>query len=88
MDEVVKQEKRSVWDSCSTSPVSLSGKMLVALSSIARDNNMSKSKVVQLLLLESQTIGETLSKLEDSGIFDETNSRYDQFKKKQEALRK
>ena len=58
--------KKSVWDSCSTAHVSLSGKMLVALNSIGRDNDMSQSKVVQMLLEESPTLDNTLNKLADN----------------------
>ena len=81
------REKKSVWDSCSTAHVSLSGKMLVALNSIGRDNDMSQSKVVQMLLCESPTLDDTLNKLSDNGMFDKTDSRYEAFKKKQEGLK-
>ncbi len=81
------REKKSVWDSCSTAHVSLSGKMLVALNSIGRDNDMSQSKVVQMLLCESPTLDDTLNKLSDNGMFDKTDSRYESFKKKQDWLK-
>ena len=81
------REKKSVWDSCSTAHVSLSGKTMVALNSIGRDNNISQSKVVQVLLYESKTFSDTIEKLTDHGMFDKTESRYDQFKRKQNALK-
>lgn len=81
------REKKSVWDSCSTAHVSLSGKTMVTLNSIARDNDISQSKVVQMLLGESKTFGDTIEKLTDYGMFDKTESRYEQFKKKMEGLK-
>ena len=78
---------KSVWDSCSTAHVSLSGKMLASLNSVAQKQGISQSKVVQMLLLESETLNKALDDLSEMGLFDGCDTKYDDFKKKDEALK-
>ena len=80
-------KSKSVWDSCSTAHVSLSGKMLAALNTVGHDKGISQSKVVQMLLLESKTLNVALDDLADKGLFDPMESRYEEFKKKEEACK-
>ena len=77
---------KNVWDSCSTSHVSLSGRTLAALNTIGNDKGISQSKVVQMLLLESKTLNMALDDLAEQGLFDPCENRYEEFKKKQNAL--
>ena len=83
----MSRKSKSVWDSCSTAHISLSGKIMAALNTIGNDKEISQSKVVQMLLLESRTLNTALDDLADQGLFDKMDSRYEEFKKKEEALK-
>ena len=83
----MNKSNKSVWDSCSTAHVSLSGKIMAALNTIGHSKDISQSKVVQLLLLESKTLNNALDDLADQGLFDKMDSRYEEFKKKEAALK-
>lgn len=78
---------KSVWDSCSTAHISLSGKVLAALNTIGTAKGVSQSKVVQMLLLESKTLNVALDDLADTGLFDPCDSKYEDWKKKEAALK-
>ena len=78
---------KNVWDSCSTAHISLSGKMLAALNTIGNDKEITQSKVVQMLLLESKTLNVALDELVEKGLFDPCESRYEEFKKKTDHMR-
>ena len=77
---------KSVWDSCSTAHISLTGRTLAALNNVAHKKGISQSKVVQMLLLESKPLNVSMDNLTEQGLFDPCESRYDDFKKKQDAL--
>ena len=81
-------KSKSVWDACSTAHISLSGKMLAALNTIGQSHGVSQSKMVQMLLLESKTLNMALDDLAAQGLFDSCESRYEEFKKKEEALKR
>ena len=83
----MSRSSKSVWDSCSTAHISLSGKMLAALNTVGNSKGISQSKVVQMLLLESKTLNVALDDLSEQGLFDPCDSRYEEFKKKEEALK-
>ncbi len=83
----MKKESKSVWDSCSTAHVSLSGKMLAALNTVGHAKGISQSKVVQMLLLESKTLNVALDDLVEQGLFEPCDTRYEDFKKKEGALK-
>lgn len=83
----MKKASKSVWDSCSTAHVSLSGKIMAALNTVAHEKEISQSKVVQMLLLESKTLNVALDDLKEKGLFDPCESQYEEFKKKEEALK-
>jgi len=83
----MSKNSKSVWDSCSTAHVSLSGKMLAALNTVGHDKGISQSKVVQMLLLESKTLNVALDDLAEQGLFEPCENRYEEFKKKQKALK-
>ena len=83
----MSRKSKSVWDSCSTAHISLSGKIMAALNTIGNDKEISQSKVVQMLLLESRTLNTALDDLADQGLFDKMDSRYEEFKKKEAALK-
>ncbi len=84
----MKKTSKSVWDSCSTAHISLSGKMLAALNTIGHNKEISQSKVVQMLLLESKTLNVALDDLSDQGLFDRMDSRYEEFRKRNEVIGK
>ncbi len=77
-------KNKSVWDSCSTAHISLSGKMLATISTIGNNHGITQSKVVQMLLLESKTFNGALDDLTQSGIFDPCETAYEEYRKKQD----
>ena len=74
---------KSVWDSRSTLSQSFSGKELVALNTFCTEQNLSQSRTVITLLNELPAFKNRIKELEESGIFDDTDSKYDAFRKKQ-----
>ncbi len=81
------RKDKSIWDSCSTAHISLSGKVLTALNTVGHDKGISQSKVVQMLLLESKTLNVALDDLMEQGLFDPMESRYEEFKKKTDHMK-
>ena len=63
-------KSKSVWDCCSSVPMSLSGRINTAIGVIAEEKGINQSKVAQMLLLESKTLNDTLDSLENMGWVD------------------
>ena len=78
----MRKANKSAWDNCSTAHILLSGKILAALNTVRHDKGISKSKVVQMLLLESKTLNVVLDDLAEQGLFEPMENRYEEFKKK------
>ena len=78
----------NVWESCSTIHISLPDKHVLAISAIAAQKGISKSKAAQMVMLESSTLNDVLDSLTKEGFFDVTGSLYDDVKKKCEAMKK
>ena len=83
-----KKVSKSVWDSCSTAHLSLTAKMLAALTRIADKKGISMSKAAQMVFLESKTVNVELDELSEQGLFNAKDSKYEQFRKKQEVLKR
>lgn len=83
----MSKNNKSVWDSCSTAHISLSGKIMAALNTVGHSKGISQSKVVQTLLLESKTLNMVMDDLTEQGLFDPCETKYEEFKKKEEALK-
>ena len=83
-----KRVEKSTWDACSTAHISLPSRTLVAIAKIGNDKGISQSKVVQGLLLESRSLKTALDDLAAEGLFDPCETPYEEFRKKQEALKK
>ncbi len=81
------RKDKDIWDSCSTGHFSISGKVLAALNAVGRNKGISQSKVVQMLLLESKTLNVAMDDLAEQGLFDPMESQYENFKKKESALK-
>lgn len=80
-------EEKSVWDSCSTVHVSISDRVIAALATVANDKGITRSKVVQLLLMESKTLNNAIDNLDKKGIFSPCDTRYKAFRNKEKFLK-
>ncbi len=83
----MKKESKSVWDSCSSFTISVNGKQLVALLRLAEKRGISRSKIGAMLWLESASFNSEMDACANEGLFEPCDTRYEDFKKKQELLK-
>jgi len=81
--DVKRIKEKSVWDNCSTLHHTFSGKELVALNTFCTEYNLPQSRTVIALLKKLPEYCDRIQELEESGIFDDADSKYDAFRKKQ-----